>query len=183
MRGMSSPAKYRFISRMRHMLGAASRTALIALSLSATGLVAIVAREGYSDRVIIPTKGDVPTIGFGTTQGVQPGDTTTPVKALQRALRDTQKFEGALKRCVKVPLHQREYDVYVDLSYNIGSAGFCGSQIVKRLNAGDYTGACNAILLWKRYKNIPDCSVPNKVCGGLWTDRLRSHKLCLEAQQ
>jgi len=35
---------------------------------------------------VIPVKGDVPTIGFGTTTGVKLGDTTTPPKALARAL-------------------------------------------------------------------------------------------------
>lgn len=175
---MGTPRNPLFFARMRRMAGAATRSALVALSLSAAGLVAIVTREGYSDRVIIPTRGDVPTIGFGTTEGVKPGDTTTPVKALQRALTDAQQYEGALKRCVKVPLHQHEYDAYVAFSYNIGSAAFCGSTVVKRLNAGDYAGACNAILLWKRFRDT-DCSQPNKICGGLWADRLRTHSQCL----
>ncbi len=71
--------------------------------------------EGYTDRAVIPVKGDVPTIGFGTTTGVKLGDTTTPPKALARALTDVQQFEGALKQCVTVPLAQHEYDALVEL--------------------------------------------------------------------
>jgi lysozyme len=48
------------------------------------------------------------TIGFGTTEGVKMGDRITPPQALVRGLQDVQKYEGALHRCVSVPLHQYE---------------------------------------------------------------------------
>jgi lysozyme len=85
----------------------------------------------------------VPTIGFGTTSGVKLGDTTTPPKALARALTDVQQFEGALKQCVTVPLAQHEYDALVSFSYNVGSRAFCQSTLVRKLNAEDYAGACD----------------------------------------
>lgn len=132
-----------------------TRNAIAALSLSATALVGIVTYENYTDRAIIPVPGDVPTVGFGTTDGVKLGDTTTPPKALSRALTDIAKFEGALKRCVKVPLAQHEYDAYVSLSYNIGSGAFCNSTLVKKLNASDYVGACQEILKWDKFKGKP----------------------------
>ena len=72
-----------------------------------------------------------------------------------RALDDVQRFEGALKQCVKVPLHQYEYDAYISLSYNIGSKAFCGSTLVKKLNAGDFDGACQQVLRWDRFKGKP----------------------------
>jgi lysozyme len=158
------------------------RVAVAALSMSAAAFVGMAAREGYTDQAVIPTRGDVPTHGFGTTGGVRMGDRTNPVQALQRALSDVRKYEGALKRCVSVPLHQAEYDVYTSLSYNIGSAAFCSSSIVKRLDAGDYRGACEAILKF-RYAAGYDCSTAgNKRCAGLWTDRLRAHAQCVAAQ-
>jgi lysozyme len=131
------------------------RSAIAGIVLSASALVAIVTHEGYSDTAIIPVPGDVPTIGFGTTEGVKPGDRITPPKALGRALTDVQKFEGAVKRCVTVPLHQHEYDAYISLSYNIGSGAFCGSSLVKKLNASDYEGACAGILAWDKFKGKP----------------------------
>lgn len=45
---------------MRH-----PRTAVAALGLSAAALVGLVLHEGYSDRAIIPVKGDVPTLAVG----------------------------------------------------------------------------------------------------------------------
>ena len=126
------------------------RRAVAALTLSAAGLVSLLQSEGYTSRAVIPIKGDVPTIGFGTTAGVRMGDTITPQVAVSRALSDVSKFEGALKRCVKVPLTQGEYDAYLSLSYNIGSGAFCGSTLVRKLNAGDYAGACEQVLAWDK---------------------------------
>lgn len=141
------------------------------MSLSAAALVGIVTHEGYSDKAYIPVPGDVPTIGFGTTEGVKEGDTITPPKALQRALTDITKFEGALRQCVKVPLSQGEYDAFVSLSYNIGSGAFCNSTLVKKLNASDYTGACNEILRWDKFQGKP--------LRGLTIRRQQEYKLCL----
>ena len=126
------------------------RRAVAALTLSAAGLVSLLQSEGYTSRAVIPIKGDVPTIGFGTTAGVRMGDTITPQVAVSRALSDVSKFEGALKRCVKVPLTQGEYDAYLSLSYNIGSGAFCGSTLVRKLNASDYAGACEQVLVWDK---------------------------------
>jgi len=147
------------------------RTLVTAITLSAAALVGLLSHEGYSDKTIIPIKGDVPTIGFGTTDGVKMGDSTTPVKALTRALSDVQKFEGALKTCVKVPLHQYEYDAYINLTYNIGSRAFCSSTLVKKLNTLDYDGACKEILRWDK--------AGGRVVQGLTNRRQKEYKQCI----
>jgi lysozyme len=126
------------------------RLYIATLTLSAVAFGGLVAYEGYSETPITPIPGDRLTIGFGTTDGVQPGDRITPPKAVARALQDVAKFEGAVKQCVKVPLHQYEYDALISLSYNIGSGAFCGSTLVKKANAGDYAGMCREILRWDR---------------------------------
>jgi lysozyme len=146
------------------------RSAIAGIVLSASALVGIVLHESYSDTAIIPVPGDVPTIGFGTTGGVKLGDKTTPPKALARTLTDVQKFEGAIKRCVTVPLHQYEYDAYVSLAYNIGEGAFCRSTLVKKLNAGDYQGACKQILVWDKFKGKP--------LRGLTNRRQKEYKQC-----
>ncbi len=137
------------------MINRNPRAAIAALSLSAVALVGIVTHEGYSDKAYTPVPGDVPTIGFGTTEGVKPGDTITPTKALARALTDIGKFEGAIKQCVTVPLHQYEYDAYLSLAYNIGTGAFCRSTLVARLNQQDYEGACKQILQWDKFQGKP----------------------------
>lgn len=131
------------------------RLPVVALRLSAVALVGIAGWEGYKSAAYIPVPGDVPTIGFGTTHGVKMGDTIDPVTALQRKIRDVEKFEGAIKQCVTVPLFQHEYDAYLSLAYNIGPQAFCRSTLVRKLNAGDYAGACKEILRWDRFQGKP----------------------------
>ena len=156
------------------------RRSLAALSLSAAALVGIVLHEGYSDRAIIPVPGDVPTIGFGTTSGVKLGDTITPPQALARALVDVQQFEGAIKTCVTVPLTQNEYDAYVSFAYNVGSRAFCQSTLVKKLNLGDFKGACDELLRWRFFQG-KDCALPEnrRLCGGLVKRRDAEYRQCL----
>ena len=153
----------------------AARTKIGALALSAAALVGLALHEGYSDRAIIPVPGDVPTIGFGTTEGVKMGDRITAPQALARKLADVQKFEGALKQCVTVPLHQHEYDAYISLSYNIGSRAFCNSTLVRVLNQGQYEEACRQILRWDRFKGEP--------LRGLTIRRQAEYKQCMGDQQ
>jgi lysozyme len=147
------------------------RILVAALSLSAVAFGGLVLHEGYSDRAIIPVPGDVPTIGFGTTEGVKMGDRITPPQAVLRALTDVQRFEGALKNCVRVPLHQHEYDAYVSLAYNIGPTAFCGSTLVKKLNAQDYVGACKEVLRWDKFKGRP--------LPGLTKRRQQEYRRCM----
>jgi lysozyme len=138
------------------------RLPLVALRLSAVALVSIAGWEGFKSVAYIPVPGDVPTIGFGTTKDVKMGDTIDPVTALQRKIRDVEKFEGAIKQCVHVPLAQHEYDAYLSLAYNIGSGAFCRSTLVRKLNAQDYEGACKEILRWDKFKGRPLQGLTNR---------------------
>ncbi len=150
---------------------AVSRTKVTALVLSAFALVGLALSEGYTNQAVQPLPGDKWTYGFGTTEGVKQGDTIAPPQALARKLADVQKFEGAVKKCVAVPLHQHEYDAYVSLAYNIGPEAFCGSTLVRKLNSQDYAGACAEILRWDRFKGQP--------VRGLTLRRQRENAQCL----
>jgi lysozyme len=154
-----------------------ARIAVAALSLSAAGLVSIALHEGYTDRAVQPLPGDKPTIGFGTTEGVKMGDRITPPQALARALSDVQKFEGALKQCIRVPMHQHEYDAFLSFSYNVGSSAFCNSTMARKLNAGDYAGACAEFSRWTLFQG-KDCRDPAHRCGGLVDRRAEERAKC-----
>ena len=131
------------------------RIAIGALALSATTLVGIALHEGFEPKAYVPVAGDVPTIGFGTTDSVKMGDTITVERALVKLLQDANKFERAVKRCAPVPMHNYEFAAFVSLAYNIGEGAFCRSTLVKKLNAQDYAGACQEILKWDRFKGKP----------------------------
>jgi len=163
------------------------RVAISALALSAAALVARVTHEGYSDTAIIPTKDDVPTLGFGNTtradgSKVQMGDRTDPVKALQRTMLYEEKSADAIRRCVKVPLHQVEFDIYSDFAYQYGAGALCKSSITTALNDGRYADACKALLQY-RFAAGYDCSTPgNKRCWGVWERQKTRFEKCMAVQ-
>lgn len=123
------------------------------LSLSAAALVGIAVSEGYSDTAYVPVKGDVATIGFGDTHGVKPGDRTDPVRALIKLNQHTETFQRELRSCIgEVPMHQHEWDAIVSWAYNVGTSAACKSTLVKKLQAGDYPGACRELLRWDKFQ-------------------------------
>lgn len=159
-----------------------ARTAVAALSLSAAALVGILVKEGWVDTAVAPLPGDVPTYGFGTTthedgSPVRSGERIDPLKALVRAQRDVVRFEGGVKQCVTVPLFQYEYDAFVRFSYNVGTSAFCKSTMVKKLNAGDYAGACAEFDRWTMFQG-KDCRVASNRCSGLVKTRVEERALC-----
>jgi len=152
------------------------RIAVAALSMSAAAFVGLVAHEGYRDKAYIPVPGDRPTLGHGSTthadgRPVKLGDTTTPTKALARTMMDVDKFQGAMRQCVRVPLYQHEYDSLVQFAYNIGPDALCKSTLMRKLNAGDYEGACNEMTKW--------VYAGGRKVQGLVNRREAERKLCL----
>ena len=146
------------------------RIAVGVLAVSATCLVGIATHEGYRGNAYQDSVG-VPTIGFGETAGVKIGDKTTPGRALVQLLESTEKHADAIRACIHVPLYQHEFDAYVSLSYNIGAGAFCRSTLVKKLNSGDYDGACAEIRRWNR--------AGGKVLPGLVNRREAEYKMCM----
>ena len=164
-----------------------TRLAIASLALSAAGFVGIVQHEGYTDRAVIPTQNDRPTVGFGSTfredgSPVRMGDTITPQQAIARSYAHIAKDEAGLKRCITAPLHQAEYDTLVDFAYQYGAPATCKSQMVREVNAGRYTQACEGYKRY-RYSGGFDCSTPgNRRCWGVWTRNLKRYQRCIEAQ-
>jgi lysozyme len=150
-----------------------SRKPIAALVLSAAAVVGISRHEGFRSTAYLPTPDDVPTIGYGTTEGVKMGDTITKERALVRLSRDADMFARAVKRCAPVPMFQNEFDAYTSLTYNIGESAFCKSTIAKRLKAGDYYGACRGILAWDKQAG--------RQLKGLTNRRQAEYKLCIQS--
>jgi lysozyme len=148
------------------------RTVSGALILSAAAIVGIAEYEDYRGNAYDDGVG-VQTIGFGTTKGVKKGDRIDPVRALVRLEADANRFAQAVKRCAPVPMYQHEYSAWVQFTYNVGESAFCGSTAAKKLNAGDYAGACNEIPKW--------VYAGGRKLNGLVKRRAAERALCLGA--
>jgi lysozyme len=85
-------------------------------------------------------------------------------------LKNLDKYGNGIKACINVPLYQYELDAFVSLAYNIGINAFCNSTLVKKLNAGDYAGACEQIMIWDKFKGKP--------LKGLTNRRSEEYKTC-----
>lgn len=168
------------------------RKAIAGLSLSAAALIGLVMSENYTDRAVIPTKNDRPTVGFGSTfyadgRPVKMGDTITPVRALITAQAHISKEERVFRESLSgVELHQGEYDTFLDWTYQYGSGAWMRSGMRRKLLASDYKGACNALLTY-RFSGGYDCSTlidgkPNKRCWGVWIRQQERHAACMALQ-
>lgn len=164
------------------------RIPVYALMLSAAAFTKIVSDEGYTDAAIVPTQGDVPTVGFGSTKRedgspVRLGETITPVRAVQRAAAHISADEAEFRDSLPgVALTQGEYDVYIDWTYQYGIGAWRASTMRRELLAGNYRAACDALLRY-RYSAGFDCSTPgNKRCLGVWTRQQARHARCIAEQ-
>lgn len=120
---------------------------------SSAGLSAVAQREGYRSNAYQDQAG-VWTIGYGTTQingrPVQKGDTITEEQAMNLMKEDYSSRASRVMSLVKVPLNQNQLDALTSLSYNIGMGAFAKSTLLKKLNAGDYTGAAGEFSKWNK---------------------------------
>ncbi|TCB80102.1 hypothetical protein E0H89_00230 [Acinetobacter sp. ANC 3781] len=71
-------------------------------------------------------------------------------QAKQFKAHDLKRFEKTVNDLVKVPLTQNQFDSLVSLTYNIGTATFEKSTLLKKLNAGDYQGAAEQFTVWNK---------------------------------
>ena len=154
-----------------------NRVRIAGLSLSAAALIGMAVHEGYRDTAYIPVPGDVPTIDFGSTthaggRPVRMGDRSDPIRGLIRLGQHVNEKETALRQCIgDVPMHQHEWDAIVSWAYNVGTGAACKSTLVRKLQAGDYTGACRELLRWDRFKGQP--------LPGLTKRRQDEHRQCM----
>lgn len=117
------------------------------MNLSQVGINLIKSFEGcrltsYQD------VGGVWTIGYGHTSNVYANMSITQQQADAFLEQDLQRFSQAVASAVKVPLNQYQFDALVSFCYNVGVHAFATSSLLKRLNRGDYSGACEEMDLW-----------------------------------
>lgn len=95
----------------------------------------------------------VPTICFGETRSERPGlrlgeiDTLDNCKA--RLPMVLKKYDDGITACLHRDLPDGVHVVFIQMSANIGIAGFCHSAMAARSDAGDFVGACHALRAWR----------------------------------
>jgi GH24 family phage-related lysozyme (muramidase) len=90
------------------------------------------------------------TIGYGHTRTAGPGQRITNEQAIALLRQDVATFEKAVTSAVRVPVTNNQFAALVSFAYNVGSGALNSSTLLRRLNAGDASGAANEFLRWNR---------------------------------
>ena len=168
------------------------RIAVALLTLSASGFATWKANEQFVSAPMIPTRGDVPTIGYGSTHYedgrpvrlIDPAISRRRAEQLARNLLsdDECRFRASIP---DVYLTQGEYDLYLDFVGQYGIGNWRKSSMRRHLIEGDYAQACEALLAWRKQAGR-DCSLPQNWgphgCKGVWTRQQERRAKCLAEQ-
>ena len=102
------------------------------MEISKEGIALIKRFEGCSLTSYL-CQAQIPTIGFGSTRGVEMGMEITQERAEALLLEDLAEFEEAVNECVNVPLEQNQFDAIVAWCFNIGQNALRNSTLLKVL--------------------------------------------------
>jgi lysozyme len=133
-------------------------TTAFGLSVSGQGVSLVAEFEGlpnagrvYNDPVGYCTQGYGELIRYANcTAADYRRPAYTPAFALTRLRSELNgKYADFVRRCVKVPLNQSQFDATVSAVYNLGGGFVCGDTgFARALARRDYAGAANEFLKW-----------------------------------
>lgn len=149
------------------------RAAAAAIAVSLGGYAFIAQHEGKVNQTYAdPAHGwAVPTVCVGHTATAVRGRWYSDEECLALLKQDAATASSAVLRHAKVPLSQGELDAYTSFTFNVGEGAFRRSTLLKLLNSGQRTAACDQLLRWTWANGIQ--------LRGLVTRRAEERKLCL----
>jgi lysozyme len=108
---------------------------------------------------------------YGETENVKLGQKFTKQECDDLLEVKLKRYDAEIGRCIHVELPDYTRAALISFAYNVGSAGACRSTVVKRMNAGDIRGGCDALMQWTRAQG--------RVVKGLVNRREKERRLCL----
>jgi lysozyme len=126
------------------------------MNLSDAGVAFIAAFEGFSAKPYNDPANHA-TIGFGhlihtgPINGSEPEEFKNGItreQGLALLRQDARKAEDAVRQQVKVPLSQPQFDALVSFTFNVGAGALARSDLLKRLNRGEYGSVPQELKRW-----------------------------------
>lgn len=109
------------------------------------------------------------TIGYGHTKGVTEIDIISSAQAEALLVKELKEYENYVRKLVKVPLFQYQFDALVSWTYNLGPTNLKNSTMLMHLNKGRYDLVPNEMRRWNK--------VNGKVLEGLVIRREKEARL------
>jgi lysozyme len=113
----------------------------------------------------------VPTICYGSTEGVKLGQVKTQAECDALLAAELGVFMRGVDAAVKVPMPETRRAALTSFAYNVGLENFRRSTLLRLLNAGQTAAACNELRRWVYAKGIK--------LKGLVRRREAERELCL----
>lgn len=146
---------------------------LLALGLAsavATSGVLVAKYEGKENKPYLDPV-NILTVCYGSTGNIDKNKVYTDDECLNKLADDLNKHNKYLLSYVKVPLNEYQHAALLSFIYNVGPVKFRTSTLLRKLNSGDYEGACNELTRWNK--------AGGKILNGLVKRRESEKKLCL----
>lgn len=140
--------------------------------IAATGIaIAMLAGfEGYRQIDYLDPVG-IPTSCFGHTETAQLGVLRSVLGCEDLLVSDVRTRQAMVLKHATVPLNDNQLAAFTSFVYNVGEQAYKDSTLLKKLNAGDYEGACNELPRWVYAKGIK--------LTGLVRRREQERQICL----
>jgi lysozyme len=88
-------------------------------------------------------------VGYGHARD-EAGGSVGKGEAVHLLRLDLEPFEALVNETVTQTLTQSQFDALVSFAFSVGSEGFAQSQVLRRLNAGDFVAAACAMDAWRK---------------------------------
>lgn len=148
--------------------GAVGAAAAIAIALPLVQQWEGVSLRAYKDRLAY----GIPTVCYGETVGVDLNKTYTMQECANMLKARLPQYQDGIRSCLKRDVTANVEGALIVLGYNIGTSAVCRSTALRKINAGDIRGGCEAFLMWT--------NAGGKFRQGLLNRRNAERKLCLE---
>ena len=118
-------------------------------AISEEGLALIQRYEGYrADPAQLPDGNWV--VGYGHVRIGASGDAVNRVEAAALLALDLAPVERLVNALVTQPLTQSQFDALVSFAFSVGDEAFAASQVLRRVNSGEFVAAACAMDAWRK---------------------------------